>query len=102
MDDRSARIARHFELPMLVAALLVILVIAIEQSASGDPWRSLAGVLNWAIWIAFAVELVVMLAVVPDRWLWLRTHPLEVIVVLLTPPFAPPTCRQFARFDCSG
>jgi voltage-gated potassium channel len=43
-------------------------------------------VLNWAIWLAFLTELVVMLAVVPNRRAWLRGHPVEVIVVLLTPP----------------
>ncbi|MDX6399049.1 MAG: voltage-gated potassium channel, partial [Gaiellaceae bacterium] len=74
---------------MLVAALLVIPVIAVEQSNAGEPWRSIAGALNWAIWVAFAVELIVMLVVVPDKWRWLRSHPLEVVIVLLTPPFLP-------------
>jgi voltage-gated potassium channel len=74
---------------MLVAALLVIPVIVVEQSDVGEPWRSIAGGLNWAIWVAFALELIVMLAVVPDRWRWLRSHPLEVVIVLLTPPFLP-------------
>jgi voltage-gated potassium channel len=89
MDDRSRRIARRFELPVLVAALLVIPVIAIEQSDLGDPWRTIAAVLNWATWIAFAVELLVMLAVVPNRLRWVRDHPLEVVIVVLTPPFLP-------------
>lgn len=89
MDERAKRVERAFAIPMIVAALLVIPVVAIEQSDVGDPWLSIAGVLNWLIWIAFAIELVVMLAVVPDRWRWLRTHPLEVVVVLLTPPFLP-------------
>jgi voltage-gated potassium channel len=89
MDERSTRMARRFELPMLVAALLVIPVIAVEQSDAREPWQSIAGGLNWAIWVAFAVELVVMLAIVPDRWRWLRSHPLEVVIVLLTPPFLP-------------
>ncbi|HEX4929243.1 MAG TPA: ion channel [Gaiellaceae bacterium] len=89
MDERSRRIERAFEIPMIVAALLVIPVIAVEQSNAGDPWREIAAVTNWAIWIAFATELVVMLAVVPDRWGWARSHLLEVIVVVLTPPFAP-------------
>ena len=89
MDERSSRIARRFDLPIMVAALLVIPVIAVEQSNAGEPWRSIAGALNWAIWVAFAVELVVMLAVVPNRWRWLRSHPLEVVIVLLTPPFLP-------------
>jgi len=80
---------RLFELPMLVAALLVIPVIAVEQSSAGDRWQSIAGVANWVIWTAFAVELVVMLCVVSARWRWIRSHLLEVAVVLLTPPFLP-------------
>ncbi len=89
MDERAKRFERAFELPMLVAALLVLPVIAVEQSAAEDRWQTVAGVVNWAIWIAFAVELVVMLAVVPDRWRWVRSHLLEVVVVVLTPPFMP-------------
>ena len=78
---------------MLVAALLVIPVIAIEHSSAGEPWQGIAAVLNWAIWLAFAVEAVVMLTVVPSKLAWLRTHPLEVVVVLLTAPFLPPTLQ---------
>ena len=89
MDERARRFERAFELPMLVAALLVIPVIAIEQSDAGEPWRGVAAVTNWVIWIAFATELVVMLAVVSDRWGWVRSHLLEVVVVVLTPPFLP-------------
>jgi voltage-gated potassium channel len=98
MDERARRIERAFEVPMLVAALLVIPVMVVEQSSAGEPWRALAGVLNWAIWIAFAVELVVMLAVVRDRWGWLRTHPLEVAVVVLTPPFLPASLQALRVF----
>ena len=36
-----------------------------------------------------------MLAVVPDRWRWLRGHPLEVAIVLLTPPFMPSSLQAF-------
>lgn len=74
---------------MLVAAVLVIPVMVVEQSDAGDPWRTIAGALNWAIWAAFAIELVVMLAVVPDRWGWVKSHPLDVVIVVLTPPFLP-------------
>jgi voltage-gated potassium channel len=44
-------------------------------------------VLNWLIWTAFVVELVVMLAVTPSRWSYLRRNPVDIAVVLLTPPF---------------
>ncbi len=100
VDERSRRIAKWFEVPMLIAALLVIPVIVVEQSDVGEPWPTIAGVLNWAIWIAFAVELVVMLAVVPDKWRWLRSHPLEVVIVLLTPPFLP--SRSATARSCSA
>jgi voltage-gated potassium channel len=98
MDDREQRVERAFEVPMLIAALLVIPVIVVEQTDVGERWRALAGVLNWMIWIAFAVELVVMLAVVRDRWAWLRTHPLEVAVVVLTPPFLPASLQALRVF----
>jgi voltage-gated potassium channel len=89
MDERSERIARRFDLPMLVAALLVVPVVAVEQSNLGSTWQSLAAVLNWAIWLAFAAEVVVMLSVVPEKWQWVREHPLEVFIVVVTPPFLP-------------
>jgi voltage-gated potassium channel len=76
-----------------VAALLVIPVIFVEQSSAGDPWRTLAAVTNWLIWIVFAAELVAMLVVVPNRTRWLLNHPLEVAVVVLTPPFLPATLQ---------
>jgi voltage-gated potassium channel len=84
--------------PMLVAALLVIPVLGIEESGAGEPWRAVANVLNWTIWAAFAVEAAVMLAVVPQRWRWIRRHPLEVAIVILTPPFLPPSLQALRVF----
>jgi uncharacterized membrane protein len=53
MDERSERIAKRFEVPLLVAAVLVIPAIIVEESSVGEPWSSLAVVLNYAIWTAF-------------------------------------------------
>jgi voltage-gated potassium channel len=88
-DARVERWDRRFEIPVLIAALLVIPVIAIEESTLGDPWRAIAGVTNWLIWFVFVAEVVAMLAVVPDRSRWLRDHPLDVAIVVLTPPVLP-------------
>jgi voltage-gated potassium channel len=87
MDQRSERIARRFDIPMLVAAALVIPTIIIEEAGPGEPLQTLGVVLNYGIWTAFLTEMVVMIYVVPDRRLWLRKHPIEIVVVLLTPPF---------------
>ncbi len=96
MDKRSTRIAHRFEVPILIAALLVVPVIVIEQANVSARWKTIASVTNWVIWIAFAAEGITMLVVVPDRRRWLRAHPLELAIVLLTPPFLP-TALQATR-----
>jgi voltage-gated potassium channel len=98
MNERAERMERRFEIPILVAALLVIPIIAIEQTSNSEPWITLAAAANWLIWFAFLAEVVVMLAVVPDRGRWLREHPLEVAIVLLTPPFLPASLQALRAF----
>jgi voltage-gated potassium channel len=98
MDERSMRIAGRFQWPVLIAALLVIPVIVIEESNVGQGWKTLAEVLNWGIWLAFALELIVMLAVVPSKATWLRENPLEVAIVVLTPPFLPASLQALRIF----
>lgn len=83
---------------MLVAALLVIPALAIEEGAPGEPWTTIASGLNWLIWLAFLAEAVVMLALIPDRRRWIRTHPLDVAIVVLTPPFMPAALQSMRVF----
>jgi voltage-gated potassium channel len=90
MDERSRRVEHLLAIPLAVAALLTIPVIAIEESATNEPWQTIGTVLNWATWLVFVAELVIMLAIVPDRWRWIRTHKLDVAITVLTPPVMPP------------
>jgi hypothetical protein len=55
--------------------------------------NTVAVVINWATWLAFLVEAVLMLSVVDNRWRWIREHPLEVAIVVVTPPFLPPSLQ---------
>lgn len=89
MDARSARIAARLEPFMLVAAALVIPTVAITESNPGGRVEAVAQTLNWITWLAFVAELLVMLMVVPDRRTWLRHHPLDLVVVVFTPPVLP-------------
>jgi voltage-gated potassium channel len=89
VNERARALERRLELPMLAAALLVIPAIAIEQGEAGEPWDAIAVVINWGTWFAFLLEAVLMLRVVDDRWRWVRDHPLEVAIVIVTPPFLP-------------
>jgi voltage-gated potassium channel len=98
VDERALRVQRAFQVPMLVAALLVIPVLVIEESGANGRWGAFADVLNWMIWGAFAVEAAVMLAIVRQRRRWIRTHPLEVAIVILTPPFLPASFQTLRLF----
>jgi len=89
MDARSTRVAEILNTPMLIAAVLTLPMVAISESHPGGALEDVARILNWVTWIAFAIELVVMLAVVPNRRLWLRHHPLDAFIVIFTPPVLP-------------
>lgn len=89
MDERAKRVERFFNLPVIVAALLVLPVIVIEETAVSDAVKTVAAVFNWAIWLVFAAELVAMLWVVPNRTRWLIENPWDVAIVVLTPPLLP-------------
>src|SRR6476659_6311777 len=89
MDARSTRVAEAINTPMLIAAALTIPAVAINESHPGGGLLEVARALNWIIWLAFLTELVVMLAVVPERLTWLKHHPLDLIIVVFTPPVLP-------------
>jgi voltage-gated potassium channel len=95
MDARSDRVARRLEPVLIAATLLVVPVLLLQGSDVGEPWRTAAVVADWLIWLAFVAELVIMLAVVPSRRRWLVEHPLDVAIVVLTPPFASALLQSF-------
>lgn len=86
-EEGLARWERRFEVPMLVVAALVIPSMLLDQPGVAEPWRGIGVTLNWLVWVAFVVELVVMLAVVANRRAYLWRHPLDLVIVVLTPPF---------------
>jgi voltage-gated potassium channel len=98
VDDRWREIERRLEPPLLACALLTIPAIALEYGDPNEPWHSSGVALNWAIWLAFLAEVVIMLSVVPDRGRWLRDHPLDLAIVILTPPFLPPALQAARVF----
>jgi voltage-gated potassium channel len=98
VDERALKVQRAFQVPMLVAALLVLPVLVIEESSADGVWGAVGHVLNWTIWGAFVAEAAVMLAIVQERWRWIRAHPLEIAIVILTPPFLPASLQALRLF----
>ncbi len=95
-NDRTERMEKRFEAPVIVAALLVIPAMALGRAQPGSTPYYASFALNLLIWLVFAAELAAVLWVTPDRWRWIRQNPLEPVIVLLTPPIMPASL-QVAR-----
>jgi voltage-gated potassium channel len=90
---RAERATEWLRVPLIVAALLAIPTIIVQESNLGESWEILAKVLDWCIWAMFAANLAIMLSIVPDRRRWLINNPMDVLIVVLTPPFLPATLK---------
>jgi voltage-gated potassium channel len=91
--SRAERTARWMRTPLIVAALLAIPTIIVQESDLGRAWEVLGAAMDWLIWAVFAANLLIMLAVVPNRRRWLVQNPLDLLIVVLTPPFLPVTLK---------
>ena len=86
LDERGQRLRRFFEIPILIAALLVIPAILIEALATNPTVISVGEWLNWIIWVVFAAEFFTLLTAAVERRTFLRKSWLEVAIVTLTFP----------------
>jgi voltage-gated potassium channel len=89
MDQHADTMQGRFEKPVLVATLLVIPVMIVQGVGADDPWQTIAYIGDWAIWLTFLAEVVAVLTVSTDRWGWIRRNPIDVLIVILTPPVTP-------------
>ncbi|MCW2920809.1 MAG: ion transporter [Thermoleophilia bacterium] len=87
-DPESAqRVELWFHFPIVVAALLAIPAIAVQLSVEGGWKLATANFVGWVVWSVFVLELVFGLRTAERPARWLAKHPIEVLVVVLTPPF---------------
>src|ERR671910_3593450 len=91
--SRSDRASKWLRVPLIVAALLAIPTIVVQETDIGGIWEIFAAVLDWCIWAVFAANLAIMLSIVPNRRRWLMDNPIDVLIVVLTPPFLPATMK---------
>jgi len=88
-EEAYDRAQRLLEWPMIVLSVvfvvLIIIPLATQVSATGEA--TLEGV-AWFIWALFAGEYLLLLWLAPDRWEMVRTHKLDLLIVLL--PFLRP------------
>jgi voltage-gated potassium channel len=89
VNDRAVRLQYRFEIPVLIAALLVVPVIVIEEQAASRSWLSVAAVLNWAIWLAFLAEYVTVLLATDAKWAYTKKSWLSVVIIAASFPLLP-------------
>lgn len=86
---RAARVEDAFLWPTSIAAILCLPVYFIPAITGSHAVDLAAYVADWVIWSVFALELVVLMILAPDRQAWFRHHRLMVfIIVAAFPGFA--------------
>ncbi len=85
METRLDRWDRVVQLPMTLASLLFVGAYAwpIIDPALAQGWVVLCGTVVWVTWALLVVDLAMRLALSPDRWAFLRRHPVDVAMVVL-------------------
>jgi voltage-gated potassium channel len=88
-QEESGKVRHSFELVVLLFALLMLPAVLIQDSGLHSPWGYIADTLNAIVWVAFGVELALILHHAHDRRAALRSHWQDMLVfVVLFPPWA--------------
>ena len=88
-ESLPQRIERLSELPMLFLAFAMVPLLAASLLWELGPRAEVVVLaLDSVVWVAFAVDLVIKVAVAPDRWAYVKRHWLDVLVVAV--PFIRP------------
>ncbi|HEY1628145.1 MAG TPA: potassium channel family protein [Streptosporangiaceae bacterium] len=56
---------------------------------------------DYLVWAAFVAEYLIRLYLTPTRWRFVRTHPIDLIVIAI-PVFRPPRALRLLRFARTG
>jgi len=70
-------------LTLLAVVFLAVYAAPILSPDMSDPWRDICLVANVVIWVLFAGDFVVRLALAPNRRGFLRTHLFDLVVLVL-------------------
>jgi hypothetical protein len=88
-DPRAAVWEARFRIPIIVAAIAVLPLLALSLSHPHGIWETVEVAGHWVVWLTFAIEVAVMLAIVRDRRAWIAGHRLELLVVAVSSPVVP-------------
>lgn len=85
MPVMKLRWEERTQTPLLVLAVAFGIAYAVPIVAPGaEPWvHRLCTHVEWVVWAAFALDYLVRLGLAPNRWHFVRGHPLDLLAVIL-------------------
>lgn len=86
MNERARRMQQLFDVPLIIAAILTLPFLLLQDGSGHGVWHTLGYVGSFLVWMLFLAETIVMLSVVDSRRQWLIAHPLDIAIIILTPP----------------
>ena len=89
----------RFDAVVVAAAVGAVTGVALQVLAGSGPVHLVGGLLVAASWLAFIVDVVVMLTVSPQPARWARGHALELVLVVTTFPLWPLLAGQLLLLD---
>lgn len=89
LTPQAWKVRRRFEVPVLVAALLVVPVIFIEGRGTDPMWLSVAFWANWAIWAVFLLEFVSVTWLTDNRLAYAKRAWLDLFIIVTSFPVLP-------------
>ena len=97
-NPRYLKVEKFYEIPVLIAVILLIPVIVIEYSDS--PLKEIANYVNWGIWIIFLLEYTHLFFLSENKKEYVFNHKLELFIVIVSIPFVPKgfESSRFLRF----
>lgn len=87
--ERATKVEEKLQLPLMIAAALTLPSVILMETRETGLLLTVSTILNWGTWLVFALDVVLMLILVPNRLRYLKTHPVEILIVILTPPVLP-------------
>jgi hypothetical protein len=100
--DAYDRFAKAVDVPMMVITILwlPVLIIPLVTSVHGTV-DDLFVAIDFMVWALFAVEYIVKLYLAPERGRFVRTHVLDLIIVVV-PFFRPLRAARLVRLQVLG
>lgn len=89
-ERERAGLAPTAEWLMFLLAVAMIPIVIVQVTAEDPAILAAAEIVNGLIWLAFVVEYLYLVRRAPDRGAFMRRRWLDLVIILLSPPFLVP------------